>query len=429
MVNDIKVLVVSVSSWNSKVGMNTWPELLKNFNPDNVANICLREETPDNPCCNNYFIISENRVLKSVLKRGIKTGYRVEREDVQEHSNDLAAHRERYNKMKKKRSPLMLFARECVWKIGKWKTKELQKFITDFSPDVILYAMDGYIHINRICRYVKRLTGAPSIGFFVDDTFTYKQPYRFGDKILRFFQRRSLKKLAKKTQAFWAITEQTKKEADDFFGVDSRIITKPVKIGEYYEWEIGSPLRFLYTGNLGIGRDRSLLRLCDVIKKCFFGFVTVDVYTNTHVDEEIVKKLDAGVCRINPPVPQAEVINLQKNSDVLLFLEDVDGPNAKTARLSFSTKITDYFGAGRCILAFANKDIAPMSYFEKYSAAITVSSEEELKNKLKEIIHNPKIIHEYALRSHECGQKNHRYEDILSAVEKSITDVLGKRKK
>ena len=428
MINDIKVLVVSVSSWNSKVGMNTWPELLKNFNPDNVANICLREETPDSPACNNYFVISENRVLKSVLKRGIKTGYRATRETADEHGADLVAHKTRYNKMKKKRSPFLLFARECAWKLGKWKTKELKSFITEFSPDVILFSMDGYIHLNRICRYAIKMTCAASIGFFCDDNFTYKQPYRFGDKVLRFFQRKSLKKLAKKTDAFWAITEKTKKEADEFFGIDSKIITKPVREGEYSEWEIGSPLKLLYTGNLGIGRDRSLVRLCDVIAKEFNGLMTVDAYTNTHLDDEIVEKLNmSGVCTLHPPVAQSTVLELQKKSDILLFLEDVDGPNAKTARLSFSTKITDYFGSGRCILAFANKDIAPMSYFEKHSAAITASSEEELKTRINEITEAPKMIHEYALRAFECGQKNHRYEDILSSVEDSIRGVLGNK--
>ena len=429
MINDIKVLVLSVSSWNSKVGMNTWPELLKDFDADNVANICLREETPDNPACNNYFVISENRVLKSVIRRGIKTGYRVERERAEDHGNDLSEHKLRYAKMKKKRSPLMLFAREFVWKFGKWKSKELRQFVTEFSPDVILYSMEGYIHLSRICRYVKKLTGAKSIGFFADDNFTYKQPYRFGDKVLRFFQRKSLKKLAKKTDAFWAITEQTKREADEFFCIDSKIITKPVKASEYCEWELSNPLKLLYTGNLGIGRDRSLIRLCHIIDKFFAGEMIVDAYTNTQLDDAVVKGLSGGVCTLHPPVSQAEVLQLQKQSDVLLFLEDVDGPNAKTARLSFSTKITDYFSAGKCILAFANSDIAPMSYFRDQDAAICACSEEELKNKLTELIQNTDKIYEYARRAYECGQRNHRYEKILRAVDDSIIEVLGENGK
>ena len=74
----------------------------------------------------------------------------------------------------------------------------------------------------------------------------------------------------------------------------------------------------------------------------------IEVYTNTRLDPEFLEKIDPAVCCIHPPIPQAEVLVKQKAADVLLFLEDIDGPHAKTARLSFSTKITDYLSAGKC---------------------------------------------------------------------------------
>ena len=67
-----KILAITVSSWNSKVGSNTWPTLLEQYGKDNVANICLREEQPDSNVCSRYFVVSENRVLKSILNRSIK---------------------------------------------------------------------------------------------------------------------------------------------------------------------------------------------------------------------------------------------------------------------------------------------------------------------------------------------------------------------
>ena len=41
---DKKILVLSMSAWNSKVGSDTWATLLEWQDPDNIANIALREE-------------------------------------------------------------------------------------------------------------------------------------------------------------------------------------------------------------------------------------------------------------------------------------------------------------------------------------------------------------------------------------------------
>lgn len=428
MIEDKKILIISVSAWNSKVGADTWPMLVGGLNPDNIASISLREEPPDSLACNNYFVLSENKVIKSIFKRKIKTGRRVERCLTEEKiSSDLAEHNLRYQKMGKKRGFFSLFAREVVWKLGKWKTNELNEFIKSFNPDVILYSMDGYIHLNRICRYVKKKTGAKSIGFFVDDNFTYKTSNRFGSKLSRFLCRRSLKKLAKQTDAFWAITDMTKREADAFFGVNCTIVTKPLKKDAVYQdWQINDPIRVLYTGNLQIGRDRSLIKVVEALKeinreKVFFQ---IDVYTKTHLAEEVKTKLDCGFCTLHEPVPKSEVLKLQEQADILLFLEDVDGPDAKTARLSFSTKITDYLSSGKCIFAVGCMDTAPMQYFLDNQAAIIATTTMEMVEKFKSILKNRTLLKEYAKCACESGTKNHKKENVLKIVHESIEQLL-----
>jgi len=428
MIEDKKILIISISAWNSKVGADTWPTLVGGLNPNNIANISLREEPPDSLACNNYFVLSENKVIKSVLKRKIKTGRRVERCLTEENvSSDLAKHNLRYQKMGKKRGFFGLFAREVVWKLGKWKTKELDEFIELFKPDVILYSMDGYIHLNRICRYVKIKTGAKSIGFFVDDNFTYKQSNRFGLKMFRFLQRHSLKKLAKQTDAFWAITDMTKREADEFFGIDCTVVTKPLKKDAVYQdWQVGEPIRILYTGNLQIGRDRSLIKVVEALKeinreKIFFQ---VDVYTKTQLSEDVKAQLDCGFCTLHKPVPQREVLKLQEQADILLFLEDIDGPDARTARLSFSTKITDYLSSGKCIFAVGCIDTAPMQYFLENRAAIIATTFIEMVEKFKAILENKNLLAQYAKQACECGNRNHKKENVLKIVHESIEQLF-----
>lgn len=426
-----KVLVITVSSWNSKTGSNTWSTLVEQFGRENVANICIRDEYPDNSACARYFTISENRIIKSVFNRNIKTGREIERTvDLEQENQDLIVHNERYKNMRKKRRYSMLMAREVVWWLGKWRTLELDVFLDSFQPDVILHSMEGYIHLNRIIRYSIKRTGAVALGYIWDDNFTYKQSKNIGYKIYRFFQRRSLKKLARDTSAFFAISDMTKNEADSFFGIDCKILTKPLNSVPSVEYsEISKPIRMLYTGNLLIGRDRSLLKLVQTVKKYPESSFVIDVYTQTVLSEEQKKAFESGnVCRIHAPIPQKEVLEKQKEADVLIFLEDIDGPDARIARLSFSTKITDYLSSGKCIFAIGCQDTAPMQYFINNRAAVVATSESDIESGLGKLIDNPLVLKEYALNAANVGMEKHNREKVLVTFKSTIEETLKTRK-
>lgn len=421
----MKILVFTVPSWNSKVGANSWATLLSQYDSNDIANIYIRDEIPDSDICSRYFNISENKVIKSILKRNFPTGKEVCAQKCEEQNDaDLQAHNARYQKMKQKRRYSMLLARELVWKLGKWKTKELDAFLDDFKPDIILHSMDGYIHLNRIIEYAIKRTGARAVGYIWDDNFTYKQHSNFGYKFYRYFQRRSLVKLAKKTDEFFAISDFTKEEADRFFNVNCHILTKPLNSEPKVEYgEIQKPIKMLYTGNLFIGRDQSLLKLVKIMERLPENSVFLDVYTQTPLTEAQMAQIDPKVCCIHEPIAQAEVLKKQKEADILLFLEAIDGPDAKVARLSFSTKITDYLSSGHCIFAIGNSDTAPMQYFIRNHAAIVADNEDDMKARLDEICENPTVLLEFAQRSSELGLKNHnsdliqdRFNSVVSSV-------------
>lgn len=422
-----KILVITVSSWNSKIGANSWAALLEKYDSENVANICIRDEIPDSNVCSRYFSISESKVIKSILKRKIKTGKEVEPSSNTE-SSTLSEHNERYAKHAKKRKYSMLLARELVWKFGKWKTKELKEFLDSFKPDIILHSMEGYIHLNRIIDFAIRYTGAKAIGYIWDDNFTYKQHDSLGYKFYRFFQRNSLKRLAKKTDAFFAITEKTKREADKFFKINSTVLTKPLSsIPQVSYGKIEKPIKMLYTGNLYIGRDRSLLKIVNAIKKLNFeSNFEINVYTKTQLSDKMKDELECSFLKIHAPISQAEVLEKQKEADALLFLEDIDGKSAKTARLSFSTKTTDYLSSGRCVLAVGNGDLAPIEYLKENEAAIVATSGSEIEELLSKINRDPSVLEFYAKKAAELGIKNHTREKIEEVFYCVINEVYSK---
>ncbi|MBP7508653.1 MAG: hypothetical protein KA807_12605 [Prolixibacteraceae bacterium] len=428
MNQNVKILVITVPSWNSKVGANSWATLLEKYPPENIASLYIRDEIPDSKVCSMYFSISENKIIKSIFHRKVKTGSLITLHNISDGDNqDLLTHNQRYVNMKKKRRYSMLLARELIWKVGRWHTPELDSFLDSFKPDVILHSMDGYIHLNRIIEYAIKRTGAAAVGYIWDDNFTYKQSSDIGYKIYRFFQRRSLKRLARLTNEFFAISQYTKKEADDFFGIECHLLTKPLLHEPMIQAFSGeTPIKMLYTGSLIIGRDRSLLRLSKALKKinCGKGLVEVNVYTQTVLPAELLKEVENEYCHVHKPIPQNEALTKQNEADILLFLEDIDGKDAKVARLSFSTKITDYLSTGKCILAIGNIDTAPMQYFSENDAAIICKNEDDILTALENICNKPDIIDMYAQKAILSAKKNHDPEFIRSVFDEVILTAV-----
>ena len=138
----------------------------------------------------------------------------------------------------------------------------------------------------------------------------------------------------------------------------------------------------------------------------------IDVYTNTNISSKLNDRLvKSGFCRIHPPVPQSEVFELQNQADVLLFLESLSNKDL-TARLSFSTKLTDYFSAGKCIWAVGNPDLGPMSYLSSQDAGVVCGNDKEIASAIETFVSNPVLIIEYAHKAYSCGLNQHNYNDI-----------------
>lgn len=419
-----RVLILSVSCWNKKTGSDTFSSLMEGYGPDKIANIYIREDIPDSPVCENYYRISENAVIKSLFKRGLKTGERVQAfEPSDQNAENAKITAERYKKYSAKRNWLLLYARELIWKFGNWKTAELDRFIEEFKPEVVFFSMEGYIHLDRIARYVIKKTGAKGVGYFWDDNFTYRQSKSIGHNFYRFFQRRELKKCVKLCSDFFAIAPKTKAEADEVFGIDCKILTKPIKAAdEFAAYEPSSPIRILYTGKLIIGRYDTVKTVGKALDKLNENGVKaeLDVYTTTELGEEELSSLSRFV-HILGAIPQTEVQAKQSEADILLFAEAIEGKESKTARLSFSTKITDYLRSGKCILAVGDMETAPMEYLKSENAAIVADNAEDIYKSLDTICENKQLICEYAKRAYDCGIRNHKKEDI----QKLLFDTLN----
>ena len=415
---DKKILITSIPSWNQKTGSNTLSSLFDSFDSEDLANIYIAGDVPDNAVCSRYFHIDELSVIKSTFLRNTETGREV-------NPTPVIAMNGRAGKRKFKRLRLLLWARELAWKLGRWKSPSLISFLDNFSPEILVFPIENYPYFNRLNQFIiNHCQPKIVIGYLWDDNFTYKQhPYNIFARIERFFVRRQVHKLVAQCNSILAISPKMKHECDAEFGVNCVVLTKPIlNPSEFCEYQVSSPIKILYTGKLIIGRDKTIAKIVSAIKDLNHNepkFI-LDIYTQTALSDKQRRRLCVdGCCNVHPPVPQSQVAELQRQADILLFVESL-ADNDLTARLSFSTKLTDYFAAGKCVWAVGNADLGPIDYIRTENAGFVSTNDSEIKSVLRDIADNPSIISLKAKLSHLCGLRNHNKDMIMNTLKKLI---------
>ena len=151
--------------------------------------------------------------------------------------------------------------------------------------------------------------------------------------------------------------------------------------------------------------------------------IELDIYTTDILTKKQQSALNRNGCSVKGALALDEVQAVQKTADILVFVEGLENKYKNIARLSFSTKITDYLKSGKCIFAIGDKEIAPIDYFNRYDSAITASSCSEVYKKLSEIIDNPEIINSYGEKAFNCGKENHDISETDKLLKSTIISV------
>lgn len=424
-----KVLVVSINAWKDNTGINTLIELFKCWDKEKLAQVYTRATMPSTKVCDRFFRISENAVLKSVFKRRIQTGsqvYNAEQVAEQEQAA-IEAEQRLYKKNQKKQSWFLVVAREIVWKLGKWKTKALDQFVDEYNPDVLFLPIYPTIYMGVLQSYILNRTKKPAACYLADDNYTYKalekNPLAY---IHRFFLRKIVKKVISQCGTVFVIAPKQKEEYDRIFGVNSIVLTKGIDFSDkpFEQLTLHQPIRMVYTGKLIIGRWKSLAAIAGAFEEMNKDGckITLDIYTTDALSEKQKSLLNRNGCQVRGAVSQQEVERIQREADVVVFVESLDNKYKNVARLSFSTKITDYLKSGKCIFAVGDKSIAPIDYFEEYDSAIVATNYDEIKEKIEEMLKRPEMIGEYAQKAYECGLANHEVNKVQETFQTALKE-------
>lgn len=424
----MKVLVLSSTPWtNDNSFGNSFGNIFEGIPDIEIANIYCKYGKPNTTLVSRFFQITEKSLIRNLKNSKVPSGQEVFMDEsvptdiVEPKSADIA---------RKKRWVLMFWARDLIWKFGRWKSPELKAFIDDFKPDIIFQPIYYVSHMNRIADFIKKYTGVPMYGYVSDDVYTLKQfslsPLYW---INRFFCRAKAKKVIKQCEILYTISEIQRSEYEKIFKIPCKVLTKSANFDEepQVKTEYNKPLQLIFTGNIGTNRWKSLAIITDALKEINADGVKAEmkIYSGSLITDEMSKALNVENCsQIMGFVSSSKIPRIQSEADMLVHVESSDLKSRLRVRQSFSTKIVDYLKIARPILAVGPKDVASIEHLVRNDCAIVADNKDELIKKLNEVLSDENKLTEIALKGYECGKKYHNKTDYNKMLSEDLRSKL-----
>lgn len=430
----MRVLMLLSESWNDQTAPNNnMTNWFRDFPEIDIWTISGSSQIPNNKCCQHYFLIGENEMLRSFVSKSKAGKYfylDMNQKSLQNENKDLSD-----NKTLKKifAGEPARFVRDCVWRYGRYNYNGLKKFIDDCNPDIVFSQRKGSIKMCRLEHTVSQLTNAPIVAYTGDDEYSLQQisfsPIFWAR---RFWTRAWLGKMIPHYKLFYSQSERQMKEFEDKFGVKTKFL---VKCGMFEQSkvhkQVHSPIQIVYAGKLYCNRWKTLGMVSKTLREINneFGEVRIqlNIYTADAVNTKQNELLNDGVNSIiRGCVPPSDLPGIYNASDIVLHVESFDMRNRLLTKDSFSTKVMDCMASGCAVMAVCWEGHAAYQYLKISDAAITASSQEELAEKIRILVENPEVICQYASKAYSCGKRNHQRENIQKMILDDFTMVVKK---
>lgn len=416
MTNKLKILIISNTPWDDNNSFGNSFSNIFGGNYYEIANIYCQPGLPNTKVCTKFFQITEKNLIKNLFLNKCKTGNEIFQQQVSNHSASCYSSLEQsfLNKLKIIRWQIIFWIRDFIWFIGRWKSKELNAFINNFDPDLIFLPIYNSSYINNIGMHVSKVANVKMVGYISDDNYTLKQfslsPLFWIDRIIK---RKYVKKSIEKCEFIYTITKEQQKEYSKIFGNKCKILYKGGNFNENTQTKksINNPIKLIYTGNLGIGRWKTLSLIANSLEQINKEGIKAQlfIYSQTVLSHKAKKRLNIPNCSFTMgSIPFSQIKKIQQDSDILIHVESFNYSERYNARLSFSTKIVDYFEAGRCILAIGWENTGAIKYLKENDAAIVITELDRIHQTLFKLLNNENTILKYSNKSFECGRLNHQ---------------------
>lgn len=407
----MRVLIVSHNAFGKINNMGkTLLSYFSDFQPEEIAQFYIYSEVPaDDSVCRNYYRFTDRDALKSLIPF-CSCGRVFRQDEMRSESSgsevDSGVTGAVYQ-IGQKRTAGVFVARNTLWKLARWETKQLWNWVDDFAPDVIFFASGDYSFAYDIALAVADHTGKPLVVLCVDDFYLYNRNEKtaLGRMTHRRFMK-TVRRTMERARELYVITESMKREYEKLFGKPCRVLHTPA---EKKEVPVQAQCQISYIGNLALKRHQQLIEMGQALKDLGAPGCPemIDVYSG-ECDPEILKTLtEENGIRFHGMISPEEVLDVMGRSMAVIHTESFDADMIQLVRFSVSTKIAESLMYGPCLIAYGPEGVASMDYLEENGAAYVISSPDELAEGLRKILTDAALRERIVKNARVLAQKNH----------------------
>ena len=415
----MRILMVSnsVLSKNDSTG-KVLSEYFKLWDPKNLAQLYFQEQMPELSVIGNYFRIADGDILKSAAtpKNGTRSG--ADETSVRDENREEGF-------MPGSKTILKNAAHDTARRPENWDTPALESWIDQFDPELVFLAADPYPFVYDAAIQISRSRKLPMILFCAED-FYLSSPDR--DTAVGQNSSEELMHCAKRAMDHASLVACTcEKMADKYkeiFHVPSCAMHTLASFSQPLHGE--KKTQISYIGTLENHRAQQLVRIGKTLKNMNLpeGPHWLTVYSDDLSKEFISWMTRENGIDFRGKISDEEAMKVMAESLAMVHTDAFDDESRNRFRYSISAELGNLLMSGTCIFAFGPRDTASMEYLKEHQAAVCAVSEEELEEKLTQLIENSNLRKQTEENALQLAGQNHSVQSllaILGSMEKSLT--------
>lgn len=429
----MKILIVSSEAWRDDTnGGNVLSNIFEGIDAE-FAQIYCSADMPDNKLCKRYFQITDSMVIKNILeKEDVGREFVYDKTYFEENICDCeSTNKYIFDCIRKCKFHIVYAIREFAWKIANIENERLESFVQEFNPDIVFAPCYASHKMQRIDRFVKRITKKPMVSYISDDNYSLKQ---FQLSPIYWVNRLILRKNIRNTFAgydlTYTMTDEQLNELKKSFNCNMKILKKSADFDkENPKNKVNDVIKLVYAGGIYIKRWKVLCEISRTIallnkqgKKA-----ELHIYTNNKLSKKQERTLNDKINSfVHGIVSFDNLQNIYRKSDIAIHCESFSLKNKLLTRLSFSTKIIDCLNSSCAVLAIAWNKQAGYAYLKREDAAFCIDEAKKIKKELPKLINDCSLLMSYSNKAWECGKRNHNQDEVRSSFVEDLKKIAYK---
>lgn len=378
-----RILIVGTVPYNKRSTSRAFESYFSGYDRNCLAQIFSNTKKPAKGHCQTLYQITDQRLLLCRFKKKEDPGIIYQYGDLapEWEDNSLETNSAFFDMLYHigtQKSPLIYLLRGVVWKKKYWCTDKLNRWLDDFQPDCVFLAFSDDFFIPQIALYAAQRYHIPIVSCIGDDYFFNDH---FSISPFYWLYRSRYKKLVRQVFANGGsaiyISDKIRDKYNTEFGLHGQTVYLTSDLKRRPFTPISKHPAFVYFGNIGLGRYRSLYEIGQALQQISPDYY-LDVYSNQI--EPRAKKLFSSCpgIRFKGSISYAQVQKEIEKNDVFIIVEGFETEDVNAVRYSLSTKAADALASGAAILVYGSEEAGVVSYMIETGAAVVCTEPQEL---------------------------------------------------